>query len=325
MRFFIAGLGSMGKRRIRCLNRLGYSDIIAYDLDQDRRHEAGEQYDIETVENIDSIPFAEIDSIIVSTPPHAHNQYIELAIEHETPAFVEASAISEGLPELSRAATEAGVIIAPSCTMRFHPAIRDIKQIVQSGEYGSITNFSYHFGQYLPDWHPWEDVQDFYVSRDDSAATREMVPFELMWIVDIVGFPEDVTGHSGKTMDIGADIDDTYAITLDFGDSLGTLLVDVVARYATRRLVLNLESAQILWSWDEDVVRVYEAENDRWIEYHQPEGETHQDYNENIIEDMYDDELETFINAVTDDQTFPHSLDEDIKILETLNTIEDNE
>lgn len=323
MKFAVIGLGSMGKRRLRCLDTLGYDDVVAYDLDADRRAAVAEEYGIDVVSDVDDLDFDSLDALVVSTPPFAHNEYIELAIEKGVPAFVEASVLKDGLPALSDRAADAGVRIAPSCTMRFHPAIQDISDIVRSGEYGEVTSFSYHFGQYLPDWHPWQDVEDFYVSREDTSATREMVPFELMWLVDVVGYPEAVDGQTGRTTaDIGTDIEDAYAMTLDVGTGFGTLMVDVVARHATRRLVLNLEDAQILWSWDDNTVELYEAESERWIEYHQPEGETEKGYNQNIIEDMYVDELSAFIDEVRGEGTFPHTLEEDIRILELLEEVE---
>ena len=81
--------------------------------------------------------------------------------------------------------------------MLFHPAIKDIKRIIQSGEFGNITNFSYHSGQYLPDWHPWEKVSEYYVSNRETGGGREIVPFELTWIADVIGFPKKVTGFFG--------------------------------------------------------------------------------------------------------------------------------
>ncbi|MEK7353947.1 MAG: aminotransferase class III-fold pyridoxal phosphate-dependent enzyme [Chloroflexota bacterium] len=39
MKVLIVGLGSMGKRRIRCLKALGHEDILAYDPREDRRAE----------------------------------------------------------------------------------------------------------------------------------------------------------------------------------------------------------------------------------------------------------------------------------------------
>ena len=37
MKFLQIGLGSMGKRRIRCLHALGHRDIVAFDPREDRR------------------------------------------------------------------------------------------------------------------------------------------------------------------------------------------------------------------------------------------------------------------------------------------------
>lgn len=322
MKFAIFGLGSMGKRRIRCLKSLGYSGIIGYDSREDRSHEARELYGINTVKALEEIDFSKIDAIIISTPPDRHVEYIKLAIEKEIPAFVEASVILDGLKELEDLSKKKGTFIAPSCTLKFHPAIKDIKKIVQSGEYGRVVNFSYHSGQYLPDWHPWEDVKDFYVSQRHTGGCREIVPFELTWLVDVVGWPEDVRTFYGKTTYVGADIDDTYTILLKYNRAFGSLIVDVVSRNAVRNLILNLESGQVLWNWDENIVKLYDAKKHRWIYYYQPLGSSAEGYNKNIIEDMYIEELRSFIEAIKGNGSFPNSLTEDIKILTLLEKIE---
>ncbi len=323
MNFLIVGLGSMGKRRIRCLKSLGYQDsITGFDVREDRCDDSKKLHGIKIIEKVTSAVLKKYDCIIISVPPDQHNKYIKLAIDAKIPAFVEASVIIEGLKELSRLAKEADVFIAPSCTMLFHPAIKDIKRILFSNEFGKITNFSYHCGQYLPDWHPWEKVSEYYVSKQETGGGREIVPFELTWIVDLIGYPEKVTGFFGKTADIGADIDDTYVISMDFGVCLGTLTVDVVSRFATRSLILNLEKAQVLWNWNEHKIKIYDAINQRWIVYQHPEGTSVTGYNKNIIDDMYIEELNSFIDCVMNKQTYLNSLDKDIAVLEILNCVE---
>ncbi|WP_292369164.1 Gfo/Idh/MocA family protein [Methanoregula sp. UBA64] len=323
MNFLIIGLGSMGKRRIRCLKALGFGDYITgFDIREDRRKEAHDHYNIPVIGNLEEKSLGRFDCLIISVPPDKHAEYIRLAIICGIPAFVEASVNIEGLEELNVLAKKAGVFIAPSCTMLFHPAIKDIKRILQSGEFGKITNFSYHSGQYLPDWHPWERVTDYYVSNRETGGGREIVPFELTWIVDLMGFPQKVSGFFGKTLDVGADIDDTYVIGMDFGTFFGALTVDVVARFATRSLILNLENAQILWNWNEHQIKIYDANNLRWVSYQHPEGISIAGYNKNIIDDMYVEELKSFINRVRDKTTYPNSLDKDIAVLKILNRAE---
>ena len=318
MKFLVIGLGSMGKRRVRCLKALAYTDVTGFDIKPERRHETEQLYGIKTIDSLDGLDWNGVDAMIISVPPDRHLDFIKIAVERNKPAFVEASVVIDGLEEINEAASRKNVLIAPSCTLRFHPAIRDIKRIVQSGAYGQFTNFSYHSGQYLPDWHPWERVKDYYVSQKDTGGGREIVPFELTWLVDVFGFPEKVSGYFGKTLDVGADIDDSYALSFKFKQGFGTLLVDVASRYAVRSLVLNLERAQIVWRWDEATVNLYEADTQRWIAFKQKEASAHAGYNKNIIEDMYIEELGAFVDAVKGKKKYPNTLAEDIDVLKVL-------
>jgi len=322
MKHLVVGMGSMGKRRVRCLKALGQEDITGFDPREDRRREAESLYGIKTVASLDGELVKSVDALVISTPPDRHDEYLELAVSNGRPAFVEASVRAARLPAISRAAQAAGVVIAPSCTLRFHPAVRDITSIVRSGAYGKVTSFSYHSGQYLPDWHPWESVRDFYVSKKETGACREIVPFELTWLVEVIGFPERISGFFGKTMDVGADIDDTYAVAIQCPGVFGTLVVDVVARHAVRSLRLNLEQGQILWSWDEPQVKLFEARNGRWIVYQQRQGAAQAGYNKNIAEDMYVDEIRAYLRAVEGLEPFPNTLEDDVRILGLLQQIE---
>lgn len=325
MRFLQVGLGSMGKRRIRCLKRLGYEDIVGFDMRDDRRKEAEAKYGIKTISELDKIDFKEINAMIISTPPDKHDEYIEFAIKMKKPAFVEASVVLGKLEELEKKAKKEQVAIIPSCTLKYHPAIKEIIEIVKGGHYGKVTNFTYHCGQYLPDWHPFENIKNFYVSKKETGAAREMVPFELTWLVELVGFPKRISGFKGKAINLGVDIDDTYVMTMESKNgAFGVINVDVVARYATRNLILNLEYAQILFRWDENVVKVYDARNNRWIHYFYSQGQAEEGYNKNIAEDMYTNELNAFIQAVTNKKSFPNSLEEDIAILKCLQKVEES-
>jgi predicted dehydrogenase len=318
MKILQIGLGSMGKRRVRNFKALGVNDIVGFDLRQDRRKEVEKRYNIRTVDKLTNNLIKERDVFVISTPPDKHLEYMRLAVKHCKPTFVEASVIREGLEELSKSAKDKKVLVAPSCTFRFHPSVKTIKEIVFSKKYGKICNFVYHMGQYLPDWHPWEDIKDFYVSKKETSAGREMVPFELTWLLDITSMPQEVFAFYSKTHDMGVDIDDTYNMNLKFRNFLGTLIVDVVSRFAIRSLTLNLEKAQIRWNWEDKVVKLYEADTRRWIYYFETEGQAESGYNRNIIEEMYIDEIRAFLNAVKGVKSFPNTLDDDIKILNIL-------
>ena len=320
MKFLIIGLGSMGKRRIRNLKALGYSDIIGFDIKSARRKEAEDIYGIDTVSSLNNIAY--FDAVIISAPPDKHNEYIRLSIERQKSCFVELSLVIQDLPELNELAKTNKVVVAPSCTFRFHPAIKFIKQVVKDGKYGKVTNFSYHSGQFLPDWHPWESIEDFFVSKKETSGCKELLSFELHWMIDILGKPEEIFGYSGKTFGFNIDTDDTYAVGLKYNNFMGILLIDVVSRFATRNFILNLEKAQIRWSWENREVKLYDAGDRRWTSFFEPSGQGEFGYNENIVEDMYIEELKAFIDAINGVEDFPVTLAEDIEILKIVENCE---
>ncbi len=324
MKFLIIGLGSMGKRRVRCLQALGYTDITGFDPREDRRIEASQKYGIATVEALDTVELNNFDAYVISTPPDKHTPYALLAIDHGKPCFIEASVLIEDVREIESRNTR-GTLVAPSCTLRFHSVIKDITQIIRSGKYGKVANFTYHSGQYLPDWHPWEGVNEFYVGKRATGGGREIVPFELTWIIDTFGWPAQAKGYFEKTIDFGAQIEDSYAFTLRYPGKVGAIIVDVAARYAVRNLVINLETAQIQWRWDDGYFRLYEAGGERWIQYNQPELHASSGYNKNIGEEMYIDEVRHFIGAFTGTHTYPNTIGDDIKVLELLEQIENSD
>lgn len=325
MKFLVGGLGSMGKRRIRCLKALGCERISGFDPRADRRQEAETKYGIRTYSNFKSaLGEEQPDALIISVPPDYHHIYMKEAIRNKLHFFVEASVTDTYLDEIIKKARITDIVAAPSATLLFHPAIRKIDEVIKSGDLGKISNVIYHSGQYLTDWHPYESVSDFYVSNLHTGGCREIVPFELTWLLKIFGFPKGVIGNVRKTINIpGAEsIDDTYNILLDYGDFLAALTVDVVSRYATRRLLINGDRKQLTWSWDNAAIRLYDPEKKCWEEINYEMDESAPGYNQNIGENMYIDEIRNFLDAVNGERPFINSLENDHKILGVLYEIE---
>lgn len=325
-KFLVIGLGSMGKRRIRCLLTMGKSkeQIIGFDLREDRRKEVEELYGVHTTEDVGKIDFSDMRATIVSLPPDKHFIGAKIAIDHNLPVFIEASVILEDVQKISDY-NNGKVFVAPSYTMSFHPMIKVIREIVASKRYGEVCNFTYHSGQYLPDWHPWEKVTDFYVGKRETGGAREIVPFELTWITHLLGFPKEIKGYFRKTRELGCDIEDTYSGDMIYDSCVGSIVVDVVARYAIRSLIINLEQGQIQWNWDEKKVKLYNANNKNWIIINQPEMTSQVGYNVNINENMYVEELGTFLAGIEDHGKYYNSLEKDIKVLRLLKSVEDSD
>jgi predicted dehydrogenase len=328
MKAAVIGLGSMGKRRIRCLHALGVRDIVGLDFRPDRCTEARETYGVSAM-----AAFSDLwqghrpDFAIISLPPKQHVPAMMECLRQGVPFFVEASVVDDGLDEVIDGVIAAGLLAAPSSTLHFHPAIRKVGELVRSGRLGQISNVMLHSGQYLPDWHIYEKVSDYYVSDPVTGGAREIVPFELTWFTEVFGFPRRVAGNHRKTIEIaGAEaIDDTYNALLDYENFLASLTVDVVSRHATRRLTINGSRAQLTWSWDEPVIRLFDGDAGTWSDLPYEVEESAPGYNKNISESMYVDEIRAFLDALAGRTTFPNTLQKDHEVLRVLYALEESD
>jgi predicted dehydrogenase len=325
LKILIIGLGSMGKRRIRNLMALGHEKISGFDINSARRNGAAEKYSIKTFASFEeAVNQTQANTFIISVPPDMHHVYMKYAVEHNISSFIEASVVDYGFDEIIKLAKARGTLLCPSCTLYFHPAIKKIKEVIEKGSLGNLSNILYHSGQYLPDWHTYESVSDYYVSKKNTGGAREIVPFELSWLVKIFGFPRMVSGMYKKTINIeGAeDIDDTYNALFDFGQFMMTMTIDVVSRTATRRLTINGDKKQLHWDWDNDLIKIYDPAINKWEEYPYETLAAESGYNKNITEQMYLDEIQCFLNAISGNSLFVNSLENDHKILKLLYAIE---
>jgi predicted dehydrogenase len=302
---------------------LGYKNITGYDIKEERRKEASETYGISVVENLDGFDYGEILAVFVSVPPDKHVEYMKIAKKNNLHCFTEASVVNDGLENLADEIEKTDLKFYASTTLRFHPAVKKIKKFVNDGMLGKISNFSYHSGQYLPDWHPWEDIRDYYVSKKETGGGREIVPFELSWLNDVFGKVTAVSGINGKTIEMGVDIDDVYAISLLYEPKIiGALLVDVVSRNAIRQLVINGDKGQLCWNWEDGAIKTYCPESGQWTQHEIEKGESADGYNKNIIEEMYIDEVRAFLESIEKNIPVRNSLRDDIFTLNVLYSAE---
>jgi predicted dehydrogenase len=311
MKFLIVGLGSMGKRRIRNLTYLKAGDLLCFDPREDRRKEAEEKYGVKTFADFDRAMAENPDVLIVSTPPDLHMKYALAAAKAGKHFFCEASVVDDGMDEVMALCRGKKLVAAPSCTMRFHPAVKIIKEQVDKGAVGKILGLTYHSGQYLPDWHPWEDYRKFYVAKRATGACREIVPFELTWLTWVLGGVKTVSCLKGKVGNLEIDIDDVYQLLLGFESGLiGHMLVDVVARVAYRSFRLLGQDGVIEWNYAEKKVRVYTAADKAWKEIPEPAPIVEAGY-VTAAENMYIEEMRTLINAVQGKSPWPYRLEDD--------------
>jgi len=118
----------MGKRRIRNLQYVRAGEIVGFDIRQDRNREATERYGIRTYPTFEDAMAQRPDAMLICTPPDLHVAYAMVAVRARIHFLTEASVVDDGYPALIAACRGLPIVAAPSCTMRFHPAVRTIRR-----------------------------------------------------------------------------------------------------------------------------------------------------------------------------------------------------
>jgi predicted dehydrogenase len=322
MKFLIVGLGSMGKRRIRNLKRAGIkdADIVGFDLKGERRAEAETTYNVKTVDTFEKGMATNPTGLVISTPPNLHMGYAKSGVEAGKHFFAEAGTSPDGLLEVAALAKKHKVVAAPSCTLRFQPSIAMMKDLIGQGRIGKVLTFTHHCGQWLPDWHPAEDYRTFYVSRRETGACREIVPFELTWLNWLVGAKATrVAGMKAKLSKLDCDIDDVYQLLIGYDSGvIGHLQVDVLARAPVRHVRIIGEEGTLEWSIMAKKLEFYEVKTGKWTTFAEPAPRIEKGYSEMSNEAMYDAEIAAYLAAIKGEKPWGNSLEDDHATLELL-------
>ena len=327
MKFLVIGLGSMGKRRVRNLQALGVEYVAGFDVRKDRRLETKTKYGISVFDDIETaIAEANPDACAICTPPDLHMHYAFFAQARNMDCFIEASVVEkEEILRLDQLMRGGSTLALPSCTMLFYPGPKKIKELVDAKAIGEVISINYHTGQYLPDWHPWEDIADFYVSKRETGGAREIVPFELTWLCHIFGVPKALACWKGKLSALNVDIDDLYHCIMQFPNSgmVCNMTVEVISRpQATREMRILGTEGEIVFSGDANSVRYRNIQMQDWAHFEFKAGTV-----ENLYinpEEPYIEEMRAWTQALVsrDASLYPNSLREDYQIWKVLSDLE---
>lgn len=320
MNIVVIGLGSMGKRRIRLIKEM-YSDyfVIGIDGREDRRIEATEKFDIDTFPSIENID-RKIDCAFVCTSPLSHASIIKDCLMRKWHIFTELNLIDTGYKENMRVAKENGCVLFLSSTFFYREEIKYIRSKITENK---SWNYIYHIGQYLPDWHPWENYKDFFIGDKRTNGCREIMAIELPWLIATFGYVVKSNVISDKITGLNIGFDDNYMIQLTHENgSKGTLIVDVVSPVAVRRLEVYTEGSYLSWSGIPESLYEFNPLSKKLIPVSLTEQTEHmKEYSSFVVENAYKNEIREFFDVVLNGKTPLYGFEQDQEILNLIDLL----
>jgi predicted dehydrogenase len=194
--------------------------------------------------------------------------------------------------------------------LRNHPCLQRVKMLLDQGEIGRVVGARLQFGQYLPDWHPWEDYRRGYSAnrRLGGGVILDRV-HELDYIRWLLGEVRDVTCVAGKLSSLEIDTEDYAEILLRcVSGAVVEVHLDYIQRVYSSSCQIIGEGGTILWDYLARSVRWFSAESGEWREWPEPRGF---DINQTYLE-----EARTFFEVLEEKRKPPVDGDDGRRILQ---------
>lgn len=295
LRILQIGAGSMGTRRLRDLSRRQDVALAVFDVRTDRRNDAGAMFRIPAFGTLEEALAWEPQALSISTPPDAHASYVRLALDRQLHHFCEANIWTPRLwllPEIGE------VISAPSCTFYFHPLVTTLKQLVRES-LGKLHTWQFCLSTYMPNWHP-EEGDEFYARRRSTAAAREMVPFELLWLNEVFGDATKLSGMVRQLATLGEELEDTWCLQIELSNgAIGQLSVLMGCPTSCRRGWCLGENGIFDFDLWHGVLNCHLNGAEDFSRRFGPQNE--------LIEHMYEREINTFVDSIRGKERWPLS------------------
>jgi spore coat polysaccharide biosynthesis protein SpsF len=293
-RAVMIGAGSIGQRHIRNLRSLGITDILALRSSHGPRKELDPSLHVTETEDWQELADFRPDIAIISNPTSLHTGAVKCCLPHVRGVFIEKplAADLDGVDELLREIRARNVVSFVGYNLQFHPAVKVIQDVLQSGQLGKPLLFQAQVGQWIEDWHPGEEYLTSYAVRKDLGGGVSLtLSHEINLAVEVLGPAQGVFCLFSSSDQLDLNVDVIYDLTLQHSSgAFSQIHLDMIQRVAHRIGTISCERGWI--SYDLIAKKVLmqtehqEEPSQIWIDT---------DYDSN---QSYFDEMQTFLNFV---------------------------
>lgn len=311
-RILIIGVGSIGERHTRTFQRTGRAELSICESNEQLRRTVAERYGInQTYAGLDeALNDDKFDIGLICTPSHLHVPMATRLVKARKHVFIEKplSLSLYGISELMELTREKGVKAAVAYTYRSHPALRSMKEAIDSGRFGEPVQVIGTWGQHFPKYRP-AYRQIYYTSRKTGGGAIQDV------LTHAINAGEFLAGPVGRLMADcghqvleGVSVEDTvHVITRQNGDK-------VMGCYS-----LNQHQAP-----NENTVTVvckkgtarWDLNNARWISMAEPDAGWKTEFQFSTErDDIFVNQANIFMDAMEGKGNFACTLEEGLQTL----------
>ena len=251
MKVLIVGLGSIGMRHARNFRETEVDSIIGFDPSEERRKRFASELGGTTTTTVETALEEKPDLAVIASPPAFHISQAILCAVAGVSLLIEKplGTNRDGVDQLIDLVESSGLFAHVGSNWKFHAAFRAMKRLLEEDAIGQVVAAQVIAGQWLPDWHPWEDYRAGYSARRDLGGGVILDSHEFDYLSWLLGPVTEIAGLSSKTGLLDIDTEDIACAALRFDSgALATVQLDYIQRRAERRYFITGELGSIIWT-----------------------------------------------------------------------------
>jgi len=317
MKIGIIGLGSIGKRHVRCLRKLGYEDIVALRTKKGTTKTLPVEFNyINELFNVKDFYSNNLDGVIISNPTSLHIETMKIPLEKKIPIFVE-KPIADSIEQLREIDDYDLNSVMIGFSLRYNEIINIVKEFIASGKLGRIYKANLYCGQFLPSWHPYADYKkEYYARKDLGGGAIRTLSHEIDLMHYFLGDPKELCASVEKISDLEIDVDDNvYMICKMANHSLASIELDYFNPVLTRRGIIFGSEGTIEYSFSKLNVTFADYNGKIRIIY----KNINLDWNK-----MYIDQMKNFVNFIKNKESLCCTFQDGVNVMKIIKAAEES-
>jgi predicted dehydrogenase len=262
MKVLIVGLGSIGMRHGRNFEDLDCQIVAGVDPDQSRRERFAQTFPGRAFGDLEEALDTQPDLVVIASPSVFHVAQATTCVARGTHLLIEKplGPAMNGVPELIHAIEESGVFAHVGSNWKFHPALLTLKRLIDEGVPGPVASAQVLAGQWLPDWHPWEDYRKGYSARVDLGGGVVLDSHEFDCITWLLGPIAELVGLVARSDALETESESVACACVRFeSGALASVHVDYIQRDYRRRYLVAGPAGTVEWDYSTALITVYRA------------------------------------------------------------------
>ena len=294
MRIAVLGCGSIGRRHIANLRRLGCDNLIAYDPALAARQQVERDVGVRCLATVEAIWELQPQVALIAAPSDLHTELALTAVEQGCDLFVEKPLAHTlaGLDRLQAEVAARNLVTMVGCNLRFHPGPATIKGLIETGTVGTLIAARIQTGSYLPRWRPAQDYRQSYSASPEWGGAILDCIHEIDLALWYAGPATLVAAMSLPATTIGLETDGLAEIILRHANGvISNVHLNFIQRDYRRTAQIIGSEGTIIWDFADRRVVIYGPDGQLAQTIVEPAGWE--------LNQMYLDEIAHFLQAVS--------------------------